>query len=182
MSALTYTSNLPKDECVRRLLAQRRQDFWAEWAEGTISARVRGDRFQLFAWGPLNLRNSFAPLFYGRLEEVEAKTRIHGRFRMHTLVQAFLFVWFGGLLAGAGLLLFLPASAWGSGQRPSMLALLGPAIMGLLGFGLIRFGWWLGRGQVQSLRSFLTRQLEALPIAEGSPNDSQHATAAAPGS
>ena len=85
--------------------------MWTPWAEGTISARVRGDRFRLFAWGPLNLRNSFAPLFYGRLEGVGGKTRIHGRFRMHALVQAFLFVWFGGLLVGAGLLLFLPASA-----------------------------------------------------------------------
>jgi hypothetical protein len=117
MSAITYTSDLPKDECVRRLLAQTRQGCWTRWAEGTISARVRGDRFRLFAWGPVNLRNSFAPLFYGRLEEVEGKTRIHGRFRMHTSVQAFLFVWFGGLLAGAGLLLFLPASAWESDQR-----------------------------------------------------------------
>ena len=182
MSAITYTSNLPKDECLRRLLAQRRHGFWTPWAEGTISARVRGDRFRLFAWGAVNLRNSFAPLFYGRLEEVEGKTRIHGRFRMHTLVQAFLFVWFGGLLAGAGLLLFIPASDWGSGQRPPMFALLGPAIMGLLGFGLVRFGWWLGRGQVESLMSFLTRELEAQPVAEGSQNNSLHATTAAPGS
>jgi hypothetical protein len=123
MSAITFISALPKDECLRRLLAQTRQRLWTRWAEGTISARVRGDRFRLFAWGPANVHNSFAPIFYGRLEEVESKTRIHGRFRMHTLVQAFLFVWFSGLLAGAGLLLFLPASAWGSGHRPPVFAL-----------------------------------------------------------
>jgi hypothetical protein len=96
MSAITFISDLPKDECLRRLLAQTRQGFWTRWAEGTISARVRVDRFRLFAWGPVNVHNSFAPIFYGRLEEVESKTRIHGRFRMHTLVQAFLFVWFSG--------------------------------------------------------------------------------------
>ena len=170
MSGITYTSKLPKDECLRRLVAQTRQGFWTRWGEGTISARVRGDRFRLFAWGPPNLRNSFAPLFYGRLEEVEGKTRIHGHFRMRGFVQAFLFVWFGGLVASAGLLLLLPASAWGSGHRPPIFALLGPVVMGLLGFGLVRFGWWLGRGQVRSLRSFLTRELKAQPMGEGSPN------------
>lgn len=164
MSAITYTSDLPTDECLRRLLAQRRPGFWTPWAEGTISARVRDGRFRLFAWGPANLRNSFAPFFHGRLEEVDGKTRIYGHFRMHRLVHVFLFLWFGGLLAMAGLLLFLPASAWGSGQRPPMLAVLGPVVMGLLGFGLVRFGQWLGRGQAESLRRFLSQELEARPI------------------
>ena len=166
MSAPIYTSNLPKDECLRRLLAQRRPSSWMPWEEGTISATVRGHRFRLFAWGPPNIRNSFAPLFYGRLEEAEGKTRIYGRFRMHTLVRAILFVWFGGLLAITGMLLFLPASDWGAGERPPRFALLGPTLMGLLGFGLVRFGWWLGRGQVESLRSFLRRELKAEPCRE----------------
>ena len=177
MSAICYMSELPKDECLRRLLAHTKQGFWTQKAEGTISARVRGGRFRLFAWGPVNLRNSFAPLFYGQLEEVIGKTRIYGHFRMHILVYAILFVWFGGLLAISGLLLFLPASAWGSGQRPPMFALLGPVLMGLLGFGLVCFGRWLGRGQAESLRSFLMRELEAQPMDECNPNHSPEPSA-----
>ena len=180
MSATIYTSDLTKDECLRRLQGHTGRSGWTRWAEGTISAKVRGDRFRLFAWGPVNLRNSFAPLFYGRLEEGIGETRIRGRFCMHPIVQAFLFVWFGGLVAGAGLMLFLPPSALGSGLRPSVFALLGPAGMGLLGLGLVRFGRWLARGQMESLRCFLARELKARPLIEGTPNQSLQATAAPP--
>jgi len=181
VSASTYTSELPRDECLRRLLAQTRQGFWTQCAEGTIEARVRGGRFRLFAWGPINRRNSFAPLFYGHLEEVNGKTRICGRFRMYTLVYAFLFVWFGGLLTIAGLLLFLPASAYGSGQRPPMFAFLGPVVMGLLGYGFLRFGRWRGRGQAENLRCFLKRELEAQPMDEGTLNNSPEPSAVGAG-
>ena len=167
MSAITYTSEMPKDECLRRLNAQPRHGFCTRWTEGTVAARVWGDRFRLFAWGSAGVRNPFAPLFYGRLEEVGGRTRIRGRFRMLTIVRTLLFVWFGGLVAMAGLLLFLPASAWGSGQPPPPLALLGPAVMGLLGFGLVRFGRSLGRGQTESLRNFLARELMAHPSGKG---------------
>jgi len=82
---------------------------------------------------------------------------------MHTLAEAFLWVWFAGLLAGAGFLLFLPPSAWGSGRQPPLFVLLGPAVVGLLGFGVVCFGRRLARGQTESLRNFLTRELEAQP-------------------
>ena len=166
MSARNYTSALSKDECLRRLQAQTGRNLWTRWAEGTISAKVHGSRFRLFAWGPVTLRNSFAPFFYGRIEQANGKTLIRGRFCFSWVVRAFLFLWFGGLAAIAGLILFLPSSAWGPGQRPSVLALLGPAVMGLLGFALVRFGWWLGRGQAESLKSFLARELAARPCTE----------------
>lgn len=167
MNATTYTSELPKDECLRRLQAQTGRGVWTRSAEGTISARIRGDQFRLFAWGRPNLRNSFAPFFYGRLERANGKTRVRGHFSMHLLVRAFFFLWFGGLTAVAGLILFLPSSEWGSGQRPPGFALLGLAVMGLLGFGLVRFGRWLGRGQAETLRLFLARDLQAHTSVEG---------------
>jgi hypothetical protein len=177
---MTYTSELSQDECVRRLQAHTGRGLWTQCAEGTISARIRGNRFRLFAWGPVNLRNSFAPFFHGRVEEAGGTTLIRGRFRMHSIVQVFLFVWFGGLLAGAGLILLLAPSAWGSGQRPSAFALLGPAGMGLLGFGFIRFGRWLGRGQAESIRRFLTRELRAQSWDERSPNPQGRANGTQP--
>ncbi|HWQ92237.1 MAG TPA: hypothetical protein VN673_11240 [Clostridia bacterium] len=171
---MTYISELPKDECLRRLHAQPKQVFWRRQAEGTISAKVRGDRFRLFAWGSVMVRNPFAPFFYGRLEETDGGTRIRGRFRMHTLVQAFVFAWFGGLIAAVLLMLFLPSSAWGSGQQPSLLALFGPAFIGLVGLGLVRFCRWLGRGQTESLKNFLIRELKAHPADEAASHGRDH--------
>ena len=164
MKASIYTTDLAKPECLRRLQQRTfRGGWWTPWAEGTISVRTRGDHFSLFAWGPLNVRNSFAPLFKGRLEDCNGHTRIVGRFRMHRLVQVFLVVWFGGLAAGAALMLLLPASGWGSGQRPPAFALLAPVGMSLLGFAFVWFCRWLARGQKESLRCFLERELEAQP-------------------
>ena len=70
MSATIYTTDLTKDECLLRLQKHTGRGGWARWAEGTIAAKIRGDRFRLFAWGPANVRNSFAPFFYGRFEVV----------------------------------------------------------------------------------------------------------------
>ena len=167
VSKIVYITKLSTVECLLRLESHvipwsgvLRSTF-TPMDKGTVVARVRGDSFRLFAQGTKHVQNSFVPLFYGRVEATTEGARIVGRFRMHLFVRVFMGVWFGGLLAGAGLLLFLPASAWGSGQRPPLFALLGPLVIGLLGFGLVRFGWWCGRGQAESLRSFLTRELEA---------------------
>lgn len=131
------------------------------WADGTVAAKIRGDRFRLFAWGPRNTGNSFAPFFYGRLEAGTSGTVIRGRFQLHRIVQAFLVVWFGGLIAGGGLVLFLPPTAWGRGQPLPPLAVLGPAGMLLLGLGFLRLCRRLARGQAESLRCFLARELQA---------------------
>ena len=182
MRAMTYSSELSKQECLRRLQAHtgRGPGLWNRWAEGTISAKVRGNRFRLFAWGPINVRNSFAPLFYGRLDEASDGTHIRGRFRMHPVVQALLVLWFGGLVAMAALLVLLPASSWGSRVAPPAFAVLGPVVMILLGYGVVRLGRWFARGQVESIRAFLVRELTAHACNEGSPNPPLQAIAAPP--
>lgn len=169
MSAITYTTDYTKDECIRRLQAHTGRSRWSRWAEGTISAKIRGDHFRLFAWGPANVRNSFAPLFYGYFEEDKGKTRIKGHFRMHPIVWAFLVVWFGGLMAMSCLILLLPPSAWGSGQSPSGFVVLGPVGMMLLGFGFVQFGRWLASGQAERLELFLAHELKAQPCHQASP-------------
>jgi hypothetical protein len=171
MNAATYRSDLTKEECVRRLEANAHPGgWWTPWAEGTISAKVRGNRFRLFAWGPVNVRGSCARLFYGRIEERDGKTCIAGRLRMHPIGRVFFTFWFGGLMTMAILLLALPASAWGSGPPPSPAWILGPLSMMLIGVGFLRFGRWLARGQEDSIWRFLTRELKAEPCGQGSPN------------
>lgn len=161
MSAIVYTTDLPKDECLRRLRKHVGRGGWQRWAEGTIAAKIRDDSFRLFAWGPANVRNSFAPFFYGSLQSGADGTSIRGHFRFHPIVRGFRVLWFGGLMAGCVLILFTPQSKWSGGQAPPALAVLAPAAMMFLGFGFVRFGRWLARGQRDSIQNFLIRELEA---------------------
>ena len=160
MSRTIFKTELTRSECLEQLRRHSLPGGRTPWVEGTISAKIRGDKFRLFAWGPANVRNAFAPFFYGRLEECNGKTRIRGCFRMHTATRVFLAVWFGGLAIMGGLLVLLPPSAWGNGRPPPAIAILAPGGMMLLGFGLIRFVRWHTRGQTENLRCFLERELK----------------------
>ena len=177
MSATIYTTDLTKEECLRRLQKHTSrggwvplaEGWWVPWAEGTIAAKIRGDRFRLFAWGPLNTSNSFAPFFYGRLEGGTSGTCTRGRFQFHPLARGYVYLWFGGLVAMCGFLLLLPQSAW-DGRPPPRYAVLGPIAMILLGVGLVRWCRWLARRQLESLRNFLAHELQAHPGLEGNPH------------
>lgn len=182
MSAIIYTTDLPKDECLRRLQKHVGVGGWQRWAEGTIAAKIRDDHFRLFAWGPANVRNSFAPFFYGILQSEADGTSIRGHFRVHPVVRGFVALWFGGLIAGSALFLFMPQSNWSGGQAPPALAVLAPVAMIFLGFGFVHFGRWLARGQRDSIQNFLIRELEARRyIGTRSSNKSLHATASTSG-
>jgi hypothetical protein len=168
MSATIYRTDLAKDECLRRLHEHKGGGGWVPRPEGTIIAKIRGDRFRLFACGPLKVSNSFAPYFYGRLEGGTRSTHIRGAFRFHPITRAYLFVWFGGLVAMCGFLLLLPQSAWG-GRPPPRYAVLGPIGMIFLGVGLVRWCRWLARRQLEGLRNFLAHELQAQLDVDGSP-------------
>ncbi len=180
MSATFYTTELTKNECLLRLQQHTGRGGWVRWAEGTMVAKIHGDRFRLFAWGPANVRNSFATFYYGRLEAGADGTSIRGRFRFHPVVRGFLILWFGGLLAIGALILLLPPSAWGAGQPPSLFAALGPAGMILLGVAFVRLCRWVARGQEKSMRCFLERELRAQLHVEGRPNRTRQSAAATP--
>jgi hypothetical protein len=167
MSATVYTTDLRKEECIERLQRHAGRGGWVPWVEGTIGARIRGDRFRLFAWGPSNVRNSFAPFFYGRLEGGTGSTRICGRFQFHPIVQAFLVMWFGGLVVGGSLELLLPSSAWESGRSLPLFVSLVPVGMILLGVCFVMVCRWFARGQMENLRHFLRCELKARAQSEG---------------
>ena len=165
VSAIVYSTSLRREECLRRLQRHSARPGWKPQPKGTIYAKIRGDRFRLFATGPAYTHNSFAPFFYGRLEEETNGTKIRGSFRMHWYVQGFLMVWFGGLAVMSGVVLFLilfrPNSAWEHGRSPPVWMAAGPVGMMALGAGLVLFCRWLARGQRENLRSFLSEELEA---------------------
>ena len=180
MSATVYTTNLTKDECLQLLQKRAGRGGWVPWVEGTIAAKIRGNRFKVIAWGAANVRNSFAPSYFGCIEGGTGSTRISGRFKLHPIVRGFLVLWFGALAFGGGLMILLPSSAWGSGRPPSLFLVLAPVGMGLLGFAFVRFARRLARRQVESIRCFLRSELKAQPYVEGSRNKTLQATVATP--
>ncbi len=176
MSKIVYRSKLSSIECLKRL--QSHAVSWSEFLrrafapmdEGTIVAKVRGERFRLFAQGARYVHNSFIPLLYGRIQPTSEGTRIVGRFRMHPVVRVFMSVWFGGLAIMAVVLCLVALFGNADAGRPPFILMLGPLLMILFGIGLLSFGRRIARGQVSRLLEFLRVELEAAPEEAAGPN------------
>jgi hypothetical protein len=186
VSEIVYSTKLSTVECLQRLESHvipwpdvLRSTFTSV-DKGTVVAQVRGDRFRLFAQGPKYVQNSFAPLFYGRLEATTDGARVVGRFRMHLLVRVFMGVWFGGLtlmaIVSPAVALFGSTSA----GKPPVILIVGPLLMILFGIALFSFGRWIARGQVARIHEFLRTDLDARPEGVSGPDQPLQATAATP--
>jgi hypothetical protein len=83
-------------------------------------------------------RNSFKPFFTGTFTPRNGGTVLAGYFSMHWFIKVFMTVWFGGLAAGAFLILYM-----GIVQKDPLLflMLLGPCAIGALGCALVHIGW-----------------------------------------
>jgi hypothetical protein len=168
MSRLVYITALSPDECLQRLQARASKRLsssaWSPPEEGTVAAKLRANRFRLFAQGQKYVRNSFVPFFYGRVEASREGTRIIGSFRMHPFVHVFLAIWFGGLAVMAVVFPVVAFSGNVQGGKPPFVFVVGPVLMMLLGVGLVAVGRRLSRGQIPRLREFLREELKATPI------------------
>ncbi len=169
MNRRVYRTNLSTIECLQRLRSHvapstgplRRPS--ASPGEGTIIAKVNGERFRIFARGPRYVHNSFAPFLYGRVAANADGTRIDAKFRMHPVVRVFMSVWFGGLaiMALAFPLILLTGNL--KADVPPFTVIATPFLIILFGIGLIAFGRWTARGQVSRILEFLRVELEATP-------------------
>jgi len=128
-------------------------------AFGVVLASFDGYKFRLYV--RRDYRNSFAPLFSGRLVPQTTGTRVEGRFGMHPFVKIFLAVWFAGVVIIGG---FIFVSSIGqalsgdvSDNSKRHIGIVVPPI--LLGFGvlLVRFGKKLGRDEETRILSWLKR-------------------------
>ena len=128
-------------------------------AFGVVLASFDGYKFRLYV--RRDYRNSFAPLFSGRLVPQTTGTRVEGRFGMHPFVKIFLAVWFAGVVTIGG---FIFVSSIGqalsgdvSDNSKRHIGMVVPPI--LLGFGvlLVRFGKKLGRDEETRILSWLKR-------------------------
>jgi len=169
MGRETYTTALSPEECLERLrgrsytFADLERFRFSPPKEGTVFAKVRGNRFRLFAQGPKSLQNPFMPFFYGRLEAGAHGTRIHGRYGLHLAVRVFFYVWFGFLiLAEIAILIAAVFGQLAPGVHP-VLALGGVPVLLLIGVGMVQLGRSFGGQQRDSLDAFIRDVLEARP-------------------
>ena len=168
MNRLVYSTELSPDECLQRLRAHveemRLSAAWSPREAGAVTARIRANRFRLFAQGHKYVRNSFVPFFYGRVEQNREGTQIMGSFRMHPFVRVFLVIWFGALTVMSVVFPLVAFSGNVPAGKPPLIFAVGPLLMILFGVGLVAFGRWLSRGQISRLREFLREELRATPI------------------
>ena len=167
---LTWETSLPAPECRSRLQHYSQADsVWRAFrfdAKGTVYSSVRPSSFRLFAKGPMFVRNSFEPYFYGSVLEADGRTLIRGRFRMHPVVLVFMTVWFIGVVTIGGLITAVMLYELLTGRRvstemaPGLAALLGPAMLAF-GIGLVALGWRMGRSQREQIEQFLETALQA---------------------
>ncbi len=106
-------------------------------------------------------RNSFAPLFFGRLVASEGGTVVEGHFKMHAFARAFMVFWFVFLGAFALAALVLPSRGQPEAPWGRAMLLLGAVFMIGFGIGLKKFSAWLGHAEEEAIVEFLKRTLEA---------------------
>ncbi len=168
---LTWETSLPAPECRSRLQHYSQADsVWRAFrfdSKGTVYSSIRPSSFRLFARGPMFVRNSFEPYFYGSVVEADGRTLIRGCFRMHPFVLVFMAVWFvgvviiGGLITAVMLYELLTGHRVSSGNMaPGLAALIGPGMLAF-GIGLVALGWRMGRSQRAQIEQFLETTLQA---------------------
>ena len=130
-----------------------------------ILAKLSGADFRLQK--RRTYRNSFAPLFYGKLVAAENGTRVEGEFRMHPAARVFMTFWFGFLATIALAALILTTRGQPAAARfPMLLVTAGLAAFGV---ALVKFGGRLGRNERVALVDFLKCTFDA--------NDAAHSVA-----
>lgn len=132
--------------------------------KGTVECIVWGNWVQLWAWPKEAVRNSFSPVFIGRLRSHHGGTLIDGRFMLHPIVLLFLVVWLGGALIGLGFSIYnlsQELAKEGPDLKEAWFPLLFAA--GILTFGtaLVYFGIRAGRGQRRDIEEYLRDTLHA---------------------
>jgi hypothetical protein len=128
-----------------------------------ISGAFNGKKLHLYVVRE-NFRNSFAPHFYGTLEDRPVQTTLAGRFGMHLFVRIFLGVWFGFFTILEFWLLTLYVSGVRTGQYPLQnphLTVFLPLAFIICGLLMVHWGKNLGKNDQTRILEFLERSIGA---------------------
>jgi hypothetical protein len=156
-----FASDFPAAEAVSRLRNATQRSlfsaFFTERAVGPVShERVRLQRVIPF------VGNSYKPIFVGSFVERNGRTMLEGRFTLFRETKIFMTLWFTFLLLWTVFVTIAVAADVGSRrERPEMLLvpLVGVAFF-IAGLGMLRFGWWISRRDVDFLSAVISGALE----------------------
>jgi len=128
-------------------------------AFGIVLESFDGYRFRLSV--RRSYRNSFAPLFSGRLIPQTTGTKVEVRFGMRPLVKIFLALWFTGMVTLGGLIFVTSIGQALSlnvgGNSDTLVGIVAPPILLAFGVILVRFGNRLGRDEETYVLNWLER-------------------------
>ena len=162
METIDLITNLPRDECVRRLRAGV-SSYWAVASGKPVFGGIDGDALSLRK--RIYYRNSFQPTLRARLSDAPGGgTRIQGEiaqanFMPAVIAGAVIFVLAIGLvvslLGSRGIqVAAIPPAAW-------IAPLASIPFFAALGVGIVYLGRAFARGEPKFLTDFLSRTLEA---------------------
>jgi hypothetical protein len=125
------------------------------------------DGVRLHARKRLWYRNSFQTRLSADLKGEGGQTRIYCRISMHPLVAAFMAVWLTFVVLIGGVVVIESMVALASEAQTPKEVWLGVGVPPLLlafGFGLLRFGRYLARGERQFLIDFVGQTVGARDV------------------
>jgi len=120
-----------------------------------------------------NIDNSFQTHLVASMRAEAGGTAIVGTLGMHPAVEAFMVLWFGGVLLLGGSMFVMSLRTLLAGTADSTqnvwMGILVPPLMLAFGYGLVRFGRHLARDEERFLRQFLISTLDAHEVDVTSP-------------
>jgi hypothetical protein len=139
---------------VERLRAATKRSAFSALAQAAAVGPVKENRVRLQRVIPM-VHNSFKPFFFGRFETRLDGVYLVGKFSLLPLVKVFMTFWLGttvvmGVVIGAG----------AQSQGGSLWGMLGCFGMTAFGVGLIAFGKWLARNDVEWLSNVIRMALQ----------------------
>jgi hypothetical protein len=165
--AMILHTTISIDECRARLASVIDAERWSFSLSGYLGSKpilgkICGDDFRLQK--RIYYHNGFRPFFYGRLIPSDNGTLIEGEFRMQPFTRWFMILWFSffAFLFIIFIAIVLVSLAMGRAViRDNIVLLLGPCGMMAFGIFLIKFSWWLCRGDEKAIIALLKGTLEA---------------------
>ena len=176
---LSLRSDLDIKECFRRLREvtdPAQLTFFGDYkGSNAVLAKFGGNRFRIFRrrYGGKD-RNSFAPVFYGKIYSEGRSSQIRGYFGLDRRVALFLGFW---LCFAAGINVLLTweyvSNSSQSIRGDDWFAFLGPPALLLFGIILPKYGRWAAKSDEGFLKEFLETTLAAKSGASQQPPKSQ---------
>jgi hypothetical protein len=151
----TFRSAFGLEESVERLRAATKRTVFSALAQAAAVGRVKQSNVRLQRVIPM-FHNSFKPFFFGRFEARPDGVYLTGRFSLLPLVKIFMTFWLGTTIVFG--IVFAASGQSRDGGAWGVLTCLG---MSGFGIGLIAFGKWLARKDVDWLSTVIRTALQA---------------------